>query len=108
MASILYGSYTFTDIITTHPYSRDVVTASVVLGTCGGSGGRSTHAVQVVLTHKQTGELPEGGHVECLKHLALVGSSVPVECDADFPSLVVLVGEGYAGTQWDLFRQWAS
>ena len=76
---------------------------SIVVRTGGRSLSRCSHTVQVVLTDKQTGQLPEGGHVESFKHLSLVGRTVPIESGTDLAGLVVLVGEGYPCTQWHLF-----
>ncbi len=56
----------------------------------------------LTLAAEKGGEVPELGHVEGLKDLALVGGTVTVENDGGVLVLVVLVGKRQASTDRDL------
>lgn len=86
----------------TYLETGDLVTTGKELSVHRRSLGRSTHTVLVVLTDKDAGEVPELGHVESLKDLALVGSTVTVEGKSSGLFLVVLLGKGDTGADGNL------
>lgn len=86
----------------TYLETGDLITTGEELSVHGRSLGRSTHTVLVVLTDKDTGEVPELGHVESLKDLALVSGTVTVERKRSSLLLVVLLGKGDTGADGDL------
>lgn len=57
-----------------HSDSWDEVSSLVVVGAGRSPLHRRPHAVLVVLADEDARQLPQGGHVERLKQLALVGS----------------------------------
>lgn len=81
----------------------NLVTTGEELSVHRRSLGRSTHTVLVVLTDKDTGEIPKLGHVESLKDLALVRGTVTVEGKSSSLLLVVLLGKGNTGANGNLF-----
>lgn len=88
----------------TYLETGDLVTTGKELSVHRRSLGRSTHTVLVVLTDKDAGEVPELGHVESLKDLALVGGTVTVEGKSSGLFLVVLLGKGDTGADGNLFK----
>lgn len=54
------------------------------------------------LAAKESGQLPQLGHVESLKDLALVAGAVAVQDDGALLAAGVLVGKGQTGTDGDL------
>lgn len=57
--------------VCTHPETWNEVPSSVVVGTGCSSFNRSSHSIPVILTDKNTRQLPQGSHVICFKYLAL-------------------------------------
>lgn len=60
-------------VFESHSQARYEVSPLVVVGAGCGSLHRRPHAVLVVLADEDAGQLPQGGHVERLKQLALFG-----------------------------------
>lgn len=60
------------------------------------------YVIKLTLTAEEGGEVPELGHVEGLKDLALVAGAITVEDDAGVLSSLVLVGKGETSTDGDL------
>ncbi|KAH3661905.1 hypothetical protein OGAPHI_006084 [Ogataea philodendri] len=90
------------DIHTVNLQTWDVLTSLVVLGHGRGSRSRSSHTVLVVLTSKNTWQVPQFGHVERLKHLTLVGSTISIQSEGTVWLVFVLVGKSKTGSQWHL------
>lgn len=57
---------------------------------------------QLTLTAEKSREIPQLGHVESLKDLALVAGTITIQDDAGVLSALVLVGKGKAGTDRNL------
>ena len=127
LLAVLDGGFDGEDVHTVDFEAGDVLAALVVFGQGGGAVGGGAHAVLVVweewrvscvswivggerrrewgfrtLAAEQDGEVPELGHVECLKDLALIAGAVPIEADRCVAVVLVLIGEGNAGTYRDL------
>jgi hypothetical protein len=52
------------------------------------------YVFQLTLTAEQSREVPQLGHVESLKDLALVAGTITIQDDAGVLSALVLVGKG--------------
>jgi hypothetical protein len=90
------------DIHTVGLDARDLISTREVLGVGGAALGRGTHSVFVVLAHKYAGKVPQFGHVECLKDLALITRAVTVESERGGGSLEVLLCKRDTGADGDL------
>ncbi|EEQ38862.1 hypothetical protein CLUG_02988 [Clavispora lusitaniae ATCC 42720] len=97
----LGGSVAGQDVHTVNLQTWNVLTSLVVLGHGRGSGSRSTHTVLVVLTSKDTWQVPQLSHVVRFENLTLVGSTVTVQGESGTLVVSVLVGKGQTSAQWN-------
>ena len=118
--AVLDGGFDGEDVHAVDFEARDVLPAFVVFGEGGGAVGGGAHAILVVcgvlagsicmvvggggkegcrtFAAEKYGEVPELGHVECFKDLALVAGAVSVKADGGVVVVLVLIGERNART----------
>jgi hypothetical protein len=119
LLTVLDGGLDGKDVHAVDLKTRDVLTTLVVVGQGGGTSSSGTHTILVVcpvvsggliplelieltLTTEKGRKVPELGHVESLKDLTLVASTITVEDDGSVLVAVVLVSKGKAGADGDL------
>ena len=90
------------DIHTVRLDARDLISTREVLGVGRAALGGGTHSVFVVLAHKYTGKVPQLGHIECLKDLALITRAVTVESKRGGRPLEVFLRKRDTGAERDL------
>mmetsp|Transcript_26022 Transcript_26022/g.47577 ORF Transcript_26022/g.47577 Transcript_26022/m.47577 type:complete len:231 (-) Transcript_26022:351-1043(-) len=96
------GSFDGQDIHAIDLQTRDVITTSIEIRALGRTPFGSAHAVMVVLTHKDDGEVPESSDIYSLVLLALIGSTISIHCDGNILLTSVLMSHGKARTKWNL------
>ena len=86
------------------PYlqARNVVSTLKVAGVGRRTVGSSSHSVTVVLANKDSGQVPELGHVVSFKDLTLVRGTITIEGKGGGLVAEVLLGKGDTGAQGDL------
>ena len=102
LARKLRAAHDRESIHSVHLDTRDLVTAGVELRVHRAALSAGTHTVLVVLADKHARQAPELGHVERLKHLALVGRTVTVQVEGGMARVLVLLHEGQTGTDGHL------
>ena len=86
----------------THLKTRDFIASRVIFRIGRTPFSRRAHSVLVVLADKDNGEVPQLGHIERLKHLALVARAIAVQRKRSGLFAHVLLSKRNAGADGDL------